>query len=320
MKSGQWQKVCVVGLGGHARSKLVPAIVQNGQSLVGVVTSKSPDDAALPPDTPAFKTVEAAMAALPAETLFVIATPPALHLAQIMPLLSAGLDAIVEKPAFVTADDARFATLTAQASGSILVEGFMNRYTETHRQFLVDWRAFGPTELDFQFTIPNAPSGTFRSGADIGSSNLYDMGCYLLAALTDVGLPLQDLEIADISNTGKPDRELLRFAGNLDGIAVTAKVGVDAAYVNRLQLRRLDASITYAPFTYGRPGPRIIETIQGSEASSRSIDDVNAFREMLGIPRKSWLVGQAARFDQMVGVATHLERLGSDLARARMAA
>ena len=38
--SGRWERFCVVGVGSHARNRLIPAIRANGQILVGVVLTR----------------------------------------------------------------------------------------------------------------------------------------------------------------------------------------------------------------------------------------------------------------------------------------
>ena len=98
MSDGRWTKFCVVGVGGHARNRVMPAIAANGQALVGVVSRRPDADEG----APRFPTVTEAVAALPADTAFYIASPPTVHFEQAMAALEAGRDVIVEKPAFVT--------------------------------------------------------------------------------------------------------------------------------------------------------------------------------------------------------------------------
>lgn len=317
MNMYRWQNACIVGFGAHARTKLSPAILMNGQSLNGIVTRMDPECGNLPDGIATFKTVEDAMSKLPTDTLFIIATPPVSHFSQLMPLLNSGRDVLVEKPAFVSVDEARHATGAARESGAVLVEGFMNRHTLTHRRFLADRLIDSLCRLDFVFTIPSAPTGTFRSDSAIGSSNLYDMGCYFLATISDIGLTLDQIVIERVENAGEPDRELVHLAGNLDGIAVTAKIGVDDTYVNCLKLRTPSSTFSYTPFIYGRPGSRLVERVEGNHTQSEQIDDVNAFAEMLAVPRTKWLEDQDFRFAQIIDITKNLERLGITLERMR---
>src|SRR4051794_10368864 len=95
-----FQRFCIVGLGNHALTKLIPAIIANGQQIAGFVTSR-PNSADVP-SGPIFRRLDEALSALPSDTVFVIATPPAIHFDHAMLAINAGRDVFVEKPAFVT--------------------------------------------------------------------------------------------------------------------------------------------------------------------------------------------------------------------------
>lgn len=315
--SRRWQRFCVVGIGGHARTKLIPAILANGQTLAGLVSRKAAADL---PEAPLFATPEEALGGLPADTVFVIASPPTSHFGQAMTFLAAGRDVIVEKPPFVTAEEARTAVATAERAGAILVEGFMNRYTATYETFLADWAAASPVAVECSFTIPAAPAATFRVESRIGSSNLYDMASYLLAALLDAGLSLEGLSLDGVDQAGEPDRERLHLSGQLGEIAVRAIVGVDTAYVNRLSLTRADGTVlAYEPFFYGRAGPRRLSVAGQGPTRERTIEDEDAFRSMFAIPPRAWRDAQPTHHARMISLTEQLERLGAELGRFRRA-
>lgn len=310
-----WARFCVVGLGGHARTKLIPAILANGQEVAGIVSGKPDAEAA---GAPVFASVEEALATLSDDTVFVVASPPTAHFGQALSILNAGRDLIVEKPPFVTAGEAKEAVRLAERKGVLLVDGFMNRHTRTHRHFVDACRAEVPATIACAFTIPEAPGGTFRSDPALGASNLYDIGSYLLAALLDVGLPLGGLELDRVDHAGTPERERLHLSGLLDGVQIEALVGVDEAYANRLELRWAGSrSITYRPFFYGREADR--EVIYTDEGATRSetIRDVNAFQAMFAVPPAIWRASAPERGGRMIALTSQLERLGRRLAAAR---
>lgn len=311
----RWQRFCVVGVGGHARTKLIPAIEANGQQLVGLVSGQPPESL---PDAPVFARIEDALAALPADTAFVIASPPTAHFDQALPILDAGRDLIVEKPPFVTEREATAAVEAAARSGSLLIDGFMNRHTLTHRHFVQACRAGMPAEINCAFTIPEAPADSFRSDTAIGSSNLYDIGSYLLAALLDIGLKLDALALDRVDQAGLPDRERLHLSGPLDGVAIEALIGVDDAYANRLELRWPDGrSIVYQPFFYGRATNREVTYTQTGATRSETVEDVNAFQAMFDVPLEHWRATAAERGQRIVTLTAQLERLGRELSSAR---
>jgi len=315
--AGRFEAFCVVGLGAHARTKLIPALEANRQRVAGLVTRGVRTHL---PDAAVFPDVETALANLPAGTAFVIATPPPLHLSQVLPILRAGRDVIVEKPAFASRGEAAEAKEAVVRSGSVLVEAFMHRHTALYRELLDAWRSEGPiSAFAAQFLIPEMPtSGTFRNAPDIVCSSLFDMGCYPLSLLSDLGLPLAGLEIAGVKHAGDPDREAVRLAGELAGVKVDLRIGVGPAYANRVSIQSGNGrSTTFEPFFYGRPGERRITVEAGSDSTERTVLEASAFETMFGVSRASWIAGQDARLSQMIEVAAALERLGGSLATFR---
>ncbi|MBX3593345.1 Gfo/Idh/MocA family oxidoreductase, partial [Sphingomonas sp.] len=195
----RWEKFCVVGIGGHARTKLIPAIEANGQTIVGLV-SRQPSTAL--PDAPIFATLEAAVPVLPDDTVIVIASPPLIHFSQTRTAIEGGFDVIVEKPAFVTAKEAKQIAALCTARGTVLVEAFMQRHSALYRRLIDYCMAHRVAAIDLAFVIPAMPTGTFRSESDPGSSSLYDIGCYILALLSDLGLDLHGLDITRVRHPG----------------------------------------------------------------------------------------------------------------------
>lgn len=315
--AGRFEAFCVVGLGGHARSKLIPALEANRQRVIGLVTRGVRRDL---PDAPVFADVETALADLPAETVFLIATPPPLHFRQVLPLLREGRDVIVEKPAFVSRGEAVEATEEASRSGSVLVEGFMHRHTALYTRLLDAWRREGRfSGVAAEFLIPEMPtSGTFRSAPDIACSSLFDMGCYPLSLLSDLGLPLAGLELARVDHPGDPYREALRLAGRMEGVDVDIGIGVGPAYANRVSIQSRNGRLTtFEPFFYGRPGERRITIGTGASSSELTVFETSAFETMFGLSRGFWIADQEARLRRMIEVAGALERLGGSLATFR---
>ncbi|MGE5563268.1 MAG: Gfo/Idh/MocA family protein [Bacillota bacterium] len=316
MARGSWPGFCLVGVGRHARNQLIPAIEANGQALVGLVSRQEPRDL---PVAPLFKSVEDALNAVPPDAAFLIASPPRLHLAHCLPALVAGRDAVVEKPAFVSVGETRTAIDAAASAGALLVEGFMHRNTRLYAKLLRDWGAqLGQWQaIEIVFVLPSLPSGTFRQGAEIGASVLYDIGCYALSLLADLAVPLAGLALGRTERAGTME-ELLFISGRCGGIDVKIEIGVDGRYENAVTLRSNHTSIRYSPFFSGRPVERtIVGSAAGVVTRHESFGDVNGFMEMLAAPRSRWARTQQARNRNMLLIAAGLEQLGAQLAAAR---
>lgn len=313
MGAGKWARFCIVGVGGHARTKLIPALVANRQRIAGLVSRQRPD--ALPCG-PVFATLEEALASVPADTAFVLATPPALHFEQACMAVAAKRDVIVEKPGFVTERDAREIARRCEAAGAVLVEGFMHRHTLLFERLLAFWEINRARvrALSIDFLVPALLPGTFRQAGTIESSCLYDIGCYGLSLLADLGLPLDGLHLAQ-------GGEVIDLAGRLDGIDVTLRIGVAEAYENRVELRTDDGAVTqFSPFFYGRPADKRIETRRNGTVEEEAFADANGFQAMFDVPRSAWRASQAARLERMIRVTRRLEQLGADLAAWRKGA
>lgn len=303
-------RYCVVGLGNHARTKLIPAILATGGQVAGLVT-RSTDEVV--PGAERFTELKSALLNLPGDTMFVLANPPALHGRQALEIMAAGHDVIVEKPAFVNETEAREATEVAQARDLVLVEAFMHRHTRLFSRFLTVWqdRRSEIVGLRIRFLVPEMPGGTFRQGGEISASGLYDIGCYALSLIDDLGLSLGAIGVSDVAFAGDPAREAVRLQGVNRGVEIDALVGVGAEYANEVSLQLTGGGeISFAPFFYGRSGEKRVT--DGREGVS-IISDPDAFRQMFSAPRSEWRASQAERSRSMVALATSLERLGRQL-------
>jgi predicted dehydrogenase len=309
---------CVVGLGGHARNKLIPALLSGGQNVVAVVTGGR--DAAGTEAT-IFSSLSDAVVALPRQTVFLVATPPALHAAQTRMIVESGHDAVLEKPAFVTRRDAEEILALCADRGCVVLEAFMYRYTRLYDRLLRTWSADAGkiVALEFSFLIPERQDdATFRSGADIGSSVVFDIGCYPVSLLGDLGLGDIALSVRQVHAAGDLSRERVHVTGAGGGLTVDIKVGMAPAYENWARLVYRDGSkVTFQPFFYGRPGDRSVIAERAGRAATETLHDHNAFESMLGAARAEWAANQPRRTVQMIAAAEKLEGLGRELLAQR---
>lgn len=299
----RWERFCIVGVGGHARNKLIPAIEANGQTIAALVSRKLSQDL---PCGYVFGSLTDALANLDRDVAIVIASPPSAHFKQAAAAIDAGFDVIVEKPAFLTVKEASDVMARCNVSGSILVEAFMQRHTQLYSRIIEHCASNNVVALDVAFVIPSMPPGTFRSGTEVGESGLYDIGCYVLALLDDLGREMSGLNIVSVRNAGTMT-ELIELNGLLGGIEVNARIGVGPHYQNSATVRLDCGSVTnFQPLFYGRQGTKAI--------GDTTIDDINAFEVMFNVSREHWLDSQRARFKSIYAVTAKLEILAKQLA------
>ena len=314
------QRFCLVGLGAHARTKLIPALEANGQEIVGVVSSQA--TGALD-GRRVYGTLETALEMLADDTAFLVATPPAAHFAQVRAIVRAGSDVFVEKPAFVAGRDARQIARLSLSGASVVAEGFMHRHTRLYARLLRFWRSRRSqiARLEIGFLITQAPAGTFRQEDQIASSSVFDIGCYAISLLADLGLDLEPLEVAEVAFPGVVDKERVHLTGLLDEVEVRVAIGMGSHYANFVSIvLKSGESLRYEPFFYGRKVPKSITTVSGGGERVEILNDDNAFETMLGERREVWLADQRPRLAQMIEVAEKLETLGQQVSARRAAA
>jgi predicted dehydrogenase len=110
------------------------------------------------------------------------ALPPSEHAARTTEALSAGKHVLCEKPAAMTADEARAMVAAATAAGRRLLEAFHDHHhpLTAHVQGLVASGALGEIESvegAFAVTIPFDPV-SIRHDPTAGGGALMDLGCY----------------------------------------------------------------------------------------------------------------------------------------------
>ena len=316
-RTGRWERFCVVGLGSHARTKLLPAIAANGQGVCGLVTSQSPSAWQ---GLSVFNQLADGLAGLGDGDAVIIATPPAIHFRQCLEAATAGVDVLVEKPAFITAEEVKRVRAAATASGSIVVEAFMHRECRLYRRLMDIWQTerHRIRSVAVTFQIPQMPGGTFRGDDDLAASTLYDIGSYPVSLFGDLGLDLSRLSIVDAKNLREPMKTAIWLRGSDRDVTMTAVVGVAETYANQVELEFTDGeTVTFEPFFFGRAGLRHVRTKGCGRSSDETVEEGDAFRAMLSVPREARQRDAKEAWDRLISATSHLERLGADLLSRR---
>lgn len=312
MIADRFSEFCVVGLGNHARTKVMPALAANGQTIAAVVSRKADY---LDFDGAVYRTLEQAVEALPPSTVFFVATPPAVHFEQAKLILGAGFDLFLEKPAFVTSREALAIASLCEAGQVVLIEGMMHRYTRLYAEFVRMWSDSSEKvgRIEIRFLIDRLPAGTFRSEIDVSSSTIFDIGCYPVSLLSDLGLkPV--LRLAELRHPHEPERAFMRIDGRAGEIDIDISIGMSSSYENELRMQMKDGrTLIFSPFFYGRPGKRAIGAQVDGRLTIKELDDENGFCAMLRISRSVWQEDQPTRLRRMIGVTRQLEELVTGL-------
>ena len=309
MLKNYWNKFCVVGLGKHAQLKIIPSLQASNKQILGVVTSGNIKSTQTLFKT--FKTIDEALKNLSKDTVFIISTPPDIHNDQINKILKYGRDVIVEKPGFINSQDIINISQSENFNKNIIFEGFMYKYTKLYKKFIVFWTKNKKeiSTLKSYFYIPEVPKNTFREDKTIKSSCLYDMGCYSLSLLTDLGLDIDNIQISNF--TMKDERILnMQLLGESDQVKIELNFGVSKKYKNTLELiKKNNDTIKFWPFFNGVPIDKFLEYCSLDNIELERFKDCNAFSRMFNLERKTLLLNQVNRFNNMFIVTDKLNFL-----------
>ncbi len=304
-----WDDVCIVGLGGHAKNKLIPGLKAAGLKVIGVV---SRDPALAMSGVQIFLNVADAISSLPKTTLFVIATPPNVHYAQAKAVIEAGMDVFVEKPAFLSLKESVELSRLADEHGVVLVEMLMYLENNSVQQIIREIQCAPELvkNIECQFLIPSVPLGTFRTEASLGNSLLSDMACYPLSLLAIAGYNLSNLAlVADDQRAKKNPAFCIRGKSQQTNIYI--RVGCNGHYRNKVKLKfDVDRQVSCEPFFYGREGHRKLISATSAGMSTDQIHEINAYERMFLRKRLEWLATQESRSAALCLVSDCLERLG----------
>lgn len=306
-----FKNFCIVGLGNHAKTKIIPALLQNGQNVLGLVSTQNHDQL---PKMPIYSSLQSAIESLPNDTVFVLSNPPNMHFEHVCRLLKAGRDIFVEKPAFINAQQALIAKELSRRMEKLVVENLMYKHTKLFTEANNYWKKYKQdiTNLTLCFIVPDLPKNTFRNSEVICQSILYDMGCYALSFLKTLSLELEGLSIERYENLSDVN-EILKISGKLNKKNVTIDVRVGGPYQNYIEFGSIEKCIRFSPFFFGRAGKKTIVVKQNEYFDKINISDGDGFANMFKVPRSDWSITRDKRFDDLISVSKNLEKLGDEL-------
>ena len=257
-----------------------------------------------------FETIAEALLFVPRDTAFIIGSPPEFHFAQAKQILQIGRDIIIEKPIFISNKEVETISKLANFNKNIILEGFMYRYTKMYDDFFEFWKSNKGIikSLKSCFHIPDIPVGTYRDDDRITSSCLYDMGCYGLSVVNDLGLNLDHIHI---NSFVREKSKLLKLSlkGMVDNISIEINFGKSKCYENYVQIVSTNnKKITYYPFFYGRGGEKTIVEENENKEIHNFIDD-NGFQKMFNLKLQDLHLTQKQRFKGISFVTKKLENL-----------
>ena len=244
-----------------------------------------------------------------------VATPIALHAAQVRQALEAGKHAWCEKPLAAPAEQAASLAALSRAKGRTLAEGFMYLY---HPQFrllrqIVDSGRLGVVQsATCRFGIPPLADPRFRSDPTLGGGAFLDVGSYPVSAVvglfpdSDPRVSFSEILRADGSPVDTEGRAVLRYDS---GAAATLEWRFNSAYRNEIEIWGAAGSV-HTERVFSKPAdhvPRFRFLDQQGMESHESADAADHFVLMFAAFRS--LVDDAVAADTERSIVVRRARL-----------
>ena len=163
------KNVCIVGIGKHAYTNIIPALEKKNINILGLV-SKTPK--IYNRKYKIFKYLDLAISVLPSETIFLICTPPRSHFKLIKKLINKNINVLVEKPICINFSEVHSLFKLVLRKKCFFYEMYMCNFTHIQKKALnyAISNLSNLKSIECTFYLPSYPINTFRD-----SKNFYDI-------------------------------------------------------------------------------------------------------------------------------------------------
>ncbi|MBW3055375.1 MAG: Gfo/Idh/MocA family oxidoreductase [Prochlorococcus marinus CUG1430] len=307
-----WPKVCLVGLGNHAKTKLLPILVElYDLNQISTVSSQINNANNIKNN---FYSISESFPHNKSNCLYILSSPPKYHYSQAKAALLAGFDVMVEKPCFIDSSELQDLIQIAKSKKVLLIEMMMYLQNKIVNIFINNLR-FDINKIKSirsQFIIPSIPLGTFRNEKSLSSSLLADIGCYPLNFLSESGFDLREVEIETDKNLNKYFFYSKKLNDN--HTSFSCEFGLGNNYSNYIKIiYKNDNFIQLSPFYYGRKGKRELTINMNNNIKIRNVIEENCFKKIFLISRNQWCKTQNTRFHNMIQVTETLQKLSKQV-------
>lgn len=308
---------CVIGVGNHAITKIIPAILNTDNNLRALVSSKSKTKLKKIINTSIisvkiFNKVNEALDRLPNDTIYVLCGPSLVNFEHLPQIIKKNCSVFIEKPAFIQSSDLDKIVNLINYKKIFLTENLMYKHTDFYKLFLNYWKINKKkiNQINLFFHIPDSNTQTFRNQINNYPINLYDIGCYPISLLNDLEIKDLNLSIKKIYNIKNIKKEKIHIEGNIKNLNINIQIGRYKNYKNKVEIILLDKSkIAFSPFFYGRKSIKYLYMRKLNRTTIDRIFDDNAFEVMFNLSHKHWRNNQKKNIENMYKNLKILEKL-----------
>jgi len=304
----------VVGHGRHAKNRIIPALKRNNQKISGIVSSSSRFSSL----DFIFNDLESSIKASSLDTVYILSTPPEIHFKQALLILQSGRSVIIEKPAFLSLDEASLVIELARKKDLDLIEAFMYKHTRLYENFISFWAQYKSSvkNIYINFLIPEFPKSTFRDKLPIFETILFDIGCYPISLLVELFDNCVDFHNLNISNESNDHiSKIIKISMIINKINVLISVGIANCYQNNVEIEINEKGrVRFSPFFYGQAVDKSISYELENNTRIDNFNDINGFEAMFQIKSSDWKKSKEIRFKKIIKSVTIMEELSKQLA------
>lgn len=304
----------MVGHGRHAKNRIIPALKRNNQKISGIVSSSSRFSSL----DFIFNDLESSIKASSLDTVYILSTPPEIHFKQALLILQSGRSVIIEKPAFLSLDEASLVIELARKKDLDLIEAFMYKHTRLYENFISFWAQYKSSvkNIYINFLIPEFPKSTFRDKLPIFETILFDIGCYPISLLVELFDNCVDFHNLNISNESNDHiSKIIKISMIINKINVLISVGIANCYQNNVEIEVNEKGrVRFSPFFYGQAVDKSISYELENNTRIDNFNDINGFEAMFQIKSSDWKKSKEIRFKKIIKSVTIMEELSKQLA------
>lgn len=279
----------VLGFARIARNSVIPAIQRSHNGNVVALASRDPAKLAeagkefVIPNT--YTRYEDVLTDSKVQAVY-IPLPNSQHCEWAIKAMEAGKHVLCEKPLALNAADARRMVDAARASGRILMEAFMYRYSDRTRQVEAVLKSGKLGEIrhinaSFRFLLNRA--NTIKIQPELGGGALYDVGCYPINLLGLVTGGLKPVAChAEASFENGVDNNLSAVLRYENGIVAALHCGFNAHPFVRAEIIGTEGVLEIPDPFLDMAGELTLRTAHGVERiavaeSNRYLEEVEDF-------------------------------------------
>ena len=225
---------CVIGIGLHARNKIIPSLLDIKNVKIITVSRKNCN---INNVYKHFTSLNSCLNYLNRKKAnFVITSPPNTHYKYFLKLVKKNNSKIfIEKPITTSTYEINKITEIAKKNKLLISEIYPYKLSKSYKSLkkFYNNNRLKLKSISINFLIPSFPKNSFRNSNLIINSSLFDIGCYPVSLLHDLGFNINNYKILQF-NSNEPYKKYFKINLIENNIKIRIKIGFNRKYINNV--------------------------------------------------------------------------------------